>query len=235
LTTVCGLGIIPFAVTGENLENDLAMQVALAETQRDAQISEIRSIRHYILRNPRWKSDGTMDVRMTTFANGKKKYDILGMSVEGIQKQVFLRILEGEVQSAERKVQEGAVTPENYDMRPTGIATVNGRQCRTVDLIPKRRTRFTLEGKACIDTNDMAVVRMEGRTAKSVSFWVGHPYVVQEYRKIGNFWLSANHQSTADVKFLGTTQLFVQYVDYSVTPKNGAMLMACAAACSPNL
>jgi len=103
--------MMPAALAGENLENDLVTQIALAEAQRDAQVSEIRSIRHYILRNPRWKSDGTMEVRMTTFADGKKKYDILAMSVEGIQKQVFLRILEGEVQSPNGSFRKAPLRP----------------------------------------------------------------------------------------------------------------------------
>jgi hypothetical protein len=68
----------------------------------------------------------------------------------------------------------------------------------------------------------MAMVRMEGRTAKNISFWIGKAYVIQEFRKVGEFWYSSKSHSTADVKFLGKTELIIKYLDYAITPKTGA-------------
>jgi hypothetical protein len=48
---------------------------------------------------------------------------------------------------------------------------------------------------------------------------VGRAYVVQEFRKVGDLWYSSLNQSKADVRFLGTTELIIKYLDYSITKK----------------
>ena len=93
-------------------------------------------------------------------------------------------------------------------------------------LVPRTRTRFTLDGHACVDMSDMAMVRMEGRTAKRISFLVGRADVVQEFRKIGEFWYSSTSRSSADVKFLGRTELIITYLDYTITSRTGAVITA---------
>jgi len=63
------------------------------------------------------------------------------------------------------------------------------------------------------------MVRMEGRTTRNMSWLVGRAYVVQEFRKVGDLWYSSLNQSKADVRFLGTTELIIKYLDYSITKK----------------
>ena len=83
-------------------------------------------------------------------------------------------------------------------------------------LKPKRGSKYLIEGKAWIDPNENAIVRVEGRTAKSVSFWIGKPHIIQEFRKVGDVWVSASNRSTSDVKLLGHTELYVEFVNYQV-------------------
>jgi hypothetical protein len=93
-------------------------------------------------------------------------------------------------------------------------------------LVPRIRTRFTLDGHACVDMSDLAMVRMEGRTAKRISFLVGRADVVQKFRKIGEFWYSSESHSTADVRFLGRTELIIKYLNYTITSRTGAVVTA---------
>ena len=75
-----------------------AAKVAAAEQKRDARIREVRAIRRYVLHNPRWKTDAVMTAMMSYDISGQKRYEVLDVRAEGIQKQVFQRILDGEVE-----------------------------------------------------------------------------------------------------------------------------------------
>jgi hypothetical protein len=203
---------------------DLAALVAQAESQRDARIKEVRSLRRYIVRNARWKSDGTMDAMMITSADGSKRYEILAMNADGLRKRILIKVLDGEVEAAANGERDGNVNSTNYELRPLAVA--DNQTCRPVELVPRKRTRFILEGRACVDMSDMAMVHMEGRTAKKISIFVGRAYVVQDFRKMGEFWYSVTTSSSADVTFLGKTELIIQYLSYTITPKTGSTITA---------
>lgn len=196
---------------------DLATLIAQAERNRDATVHEVRSVRQYVVRNARWKTDATMDVRMITAADGSKRYEILGTNAEGLRKTILLRILEGEVNAAAKKDRDGNVNGKNYELRPLPDTPSSGSSCRPVQLVAKNRTRFTFDGHGCVDMKELAMVRMEGRTTQRMSFLVGRAYVVQEFKKVDGLWYSALNQSTADVRFLGPTQLTIRYSDYTIT------------------
>lgn len=205
--------------------SDYAALVAEAESRRDANVREVRSSREYIVRNPRWSADAVMNATMITAADGTKRYEIQSTNAEGMRRKILVKILEGEVHAAADNQRDGSVNAVNYELRPLP-ADAAGQTCRPVQLIPRKRTRFTFDGTGCVDTKDMAMVRMEGRTAKRISFLVGRADIVQEFRKLGDFWYSSTSRSAADVKFLGRTELIIRYVDYVITSKTGAVIVA---------
>jgi len=213
---------------------ELLARLSEASQRRDSSVNEVRSVRRYNLHNPRWEADGVAEVLFTVDSAGHKSYEIISLTVRGIQKEILKRILDGEVEASAKK--ENDFNSANYDVKPTGQKVIDGRECESVELFPKKKSKYLLEGWACIDTTDLAMVHVEGRTASSVSFWVGKPYIVQDFRKVGRYWYSSRSQSTADVKLLGKTELKIEYLDYSIAPKKGAALIACASPhCSTHL
>jgi hypothetical protein len=215
--------------------DNLAARVASAEKARDVRISEVKSIRRYVLHNPRWKKDANATVLFTYQTDGRKRFEVLNMSADGLQQHVLQRILDGEVEVVSKKSEDSSISPENYHITPLGYETMRGRRCMLVNLTPLKKSRTLIEGRAWIDEQESAPVRIEGRTAKSLSFWVGRPYIVQDFRKVGDFWLSSENHSVADVKLIGKTELEISFVDYAVRPKNGDIQIACAGHCSPRL
>jgi hypothetical protein len=214
----------------------LASLVAKADRRRESQlVGEVRSFRRYTLRNPRWKSDSVMEVEVISEGPTNRQYKILSMDAAGIQKKVFLKLLDGEVKNSQTNEEKGWITPENYDLKPIPEAKpINGRPCSWVQLLPKKNSKFIMEGRACIDTVDHALVRLEGRPVKSLSFWVGKPEIIQEFQKHGNFWLYSRLTSTANVRFVGTTELTIDYLDYSGLPAGTATLSHCTTGpCDP--
>ncbi len=215
-----------FAIYLSGEERDLAALIAAAESRRDANVREVRSIREYVVRNARWQSDAIMYATMITSAGGSKRYEIIRTNADGMRRNILVRILEGEVEAAAKQDRDGNVNETNYELRPQSANAQGKQPCRTVTLVPRIRTRFTLDGHGCVDMSDFAMVRMEGRTAKRISFLVGRADVVQEFRKIGEFWYSSTSRSTAEVRFLGRTELIIKYLNYSITSKTGAVVTA---------
>jgi negative regulator of sigma E activity len=197
----------------------LVSQVNEAETRRESDIHKLVSTRRYVMRNKRWEKDAVMDVRMTYESGIGKKFEILAMdNAGGLQKRAFEKILESEVEASKKslEIEDGAITPANYEFTPMGTEIVNGRQCLILQLKPKRKSKYLLDGKAWIDEKEQAIVRVEGRTAHSVSFWIGKPYIAQTFRKVDDVWVSASNRSVSDVKLLGRTELSIDFTEYQI-------------------
>lgn len=197
----------------------LMQRVNAADEARESEVTKIVSTRRYVLHNQRWQKDAVMRVRMISEPGAGKRYEILGMeNAEGLQKKILERILQGEVEASRIRSHEAdtSLTSANYNFVPQGSHVIEGRPCTLVLLKPKRKTKYLIDGKACIDTKENAVLRVEGKTARSVSFWIGSPSIVQSFRKVDGVWVSCSNKSTSDVRFLGSTQLTVDFVEYDI-------------------
>lgn len=194
------------------------MAVQHAEDRRDATVQSLVSTRRYILKNKRWDKDAVLVVRMFSEPATGKHFEIVdAKNVEGLQKRALMKILEAEVE-ASRKASAAAtaVTPQNYDFSVIGKETLDGRECVVLQLSAKSKSKLLLNGKAWVDAEEQAIVQIEGRTAANVSFWIGKPYVIQKFKKVDQVWLSAHNRSVSDVKFLGQTELTIEYLEYEV-------------------
>jgi hypothetical protein len=197
----------------------LVSKVSEAEARRDSNVRGIVSSRRYVLQNQRWEKPAVMEVRMTYKAGVGKTFEILSMeNTGGLQKRALERILESEVEAskASLEIREGAIAAGNYDFTPLGSQNLNGRECLVLELKPKRSSKYLLDGKAWIDPKEHAIVRVEGRTARSVSFWIGKPFIVLDFRKVDDIWVSSANHSVSDVKFLGKTELSVEFTGYKI-------------------
>lgn len=194
-------------------------KVSIADGEREADVAQVICTRRYTLRNKRWNKDGVMQVVIKSDARtGQKQFEILSMQAEGLQKKVFDKVLQAEVEGSRKGNSEGdtSVTTANYDFEFDHIDTTNGRQYVVVRLKPKRSSKFLIAGKAWIDPQENAIVRVEGRTARSVSFWIGKPQIYQSFRKVDGVWVSSANRSVSDVKLLGQTEMNVEFGDYKI-------------------
>ena len=130
---------------------DLAALIADAESRRDSNVREVRSVREYAVRNSHWQADAVMQVTMITSADGTKRYEISSTNAEGMRRTILIKILDGEVQAAAQKDRDGNVNAANYELRPMVASPFGSHECRPVELVPRRRTRFTFKGHGCVD------------------------------------------------------------------------------------
>jgi hypothetical protein len=82
---------------------------------------------------------------------------------------------------------------------------------------PRTKDRFLYRGQIWVDAEDFAVVRLEAESAKNPSFWTGKAEIVQQYRKVSDFWLPAYNHSVTDIRLGGHAELTIDYKDYEIT------------------
>lgn len=210
-------GLFPPLLAGEHAHH-LLTSVRSAESQRDSTVAGLVSTRRYVLRNNRWTSDAVMHVRMTSQPGVPKQFEILEMeNAEGLRKKVFMKLLQGEVEASRSGDSESEITAANYDFVLLGRENVKGRDCIVLQLIPKRKSKVLIEGKAWVDPEESAIIRIEGRTARNISFWIGKAQIEHDFRKVDDIWLLAHNRSVSKVKLFGDTELTIDFLKYDMT------------------
>ena len=206
----------PVALTAEQIVD----RVAKADDRRRDLLLEYTATRRYLLHNPRMKHDAEMLVRVNYRKGQGKFFQVLASGgAEGISRRVFDKLLTGEAEGSHKNNVDRNLSSQNYEFRLIGWEVREEHRCYVLELTPKTKSKYLLNGKAWIDAEDFAVVRIEGRPSASLSFWVGKPYIVQEFQKLGDFWMASRNLSHSETRLLGTSDLTIESSAYRV---NGA-------------
>lgn len=189
-----------------------------ANQVRAARLKDYVSVRRYTLQNQRFGTHAEMTVRMRYRFPGDKQFEILSESGPGpIRNKVFRRMLATELDaSREGAREENQISPRNYAFRLAGTQVLNDRPAYLLDAEPKTPNPLLFRGRIWVDSEDYAVVRIEGTPAKSPSFWVRKTTFVHQYAKFGPFWLATWNESDTDAVVFGRTTVRIEYSDYKI-------------------
>ena len=185
-----------------------------AEESRRQNLGSYSVLRTYSLTASPGKPPAEMEVRLNYHQGGTKTFQILSMrNAEGLRKRVFEHIIDGEAE-ASKHASQTHINSYSYNFAYVGQDQWDGRPCYVLKLIPKRRDKLLIDGQVWVDAADFGVAKITGRPAASLSFWIGKPYLTQEFRKEGRFWLASRNVTLTDVKLFGRTRLTVRYGPY---------------------
>ncbi len=151
-------------------------------------------------------------------APADKQFTIVSQSGSNlIVNRVFKKLLETEKETADAESESRtAVTEDNYGFELLGREDVSGRPSYILKVEPKTGNKLLYRGKIWVDAADFAVAKIEAEPAKKPSFWISNTVVHHTYRKIGEFWLPEQNESTSEVRLGGHAVLSIQYRDYKV-------------------
>jgi len=175
-------------------------------------------VRHYVLRNSRFNRDAEMEVRAIRNAQGGLEFTILKLSGS---EHIFRQILEGEATLSRLPAATGTLEVRNYEFKLVGRETIGAHLCHVLQLIPRRKSKYLLEGRVWIDAVSFGLVRLEGRPTASLSFLVGRPLILQDFEKVSGAWVVLASHTTASTRLLGTTQLSIEHRDRQFTADAG--------------
>lgn len=118
-------------------------------------------------------------------------------------------ILAGERDAVARgEIARSALAPCNYEFRVHGVDE-NG--LAKVLLAPKRKERVLVSGAMFLRPADGELVRVQGRLAKSPSFWVKTVDIVRTYERIEGSVMPVALETTAQIRMFGTATLTMTY------------------------
>jgi hypothetical protein len=190
------------------------------DTQRQSTLHGYTAARRYVLENPRRHKHAEMLVKMECLEDGGKRFETVSASGWGAARNhVFPKLLESESEASLPSARErSSITPQNYSFAVTGQENVNQRPAWVIAITPKTQNKYLVEGKIWVDLEDYAIVRIEGKPARSPSFWIKSVQFTHTYRKNGSFWWPESNRSVSDVRIVGTNILTIEYFDYAPTP-----------------
>jgi hypothetical protein len=207
----------------EALPTDIEIgdRITATELQRLYNLREYEVVRKYKLCNPHLKQDAVMTVRLMYQKGIGKSFEVVDIkNAEGMSRSVLQKLIDSEAESSRRPSQdELQVSTANYKFHVSGTGIHNSRRCYIVELIPKRKSKYLIQGYAWVDANEFALLRVQGRPSANLSFWVGKPEIVQDFEKVGQFWMAAHNRSESHSTILGSSVLTIDYFDYQVTPE----------------
>ncbi len=212
-------GFLTCAATPD--EEDLARRIDQAVFRQQALLESYSDLEHYTLRNSRLKDTAEMVVRTEYHQDKGKTFHVISETGPAILRiRVFKSLLVDEQDRSNGEMKrESSVTSANYRMRLAGRTTFENRPCYILELIPKRKTKYLLSGRAWVLADDYSLVRIEGKTAASVSFWTGKPFIVREYQKIDGFWVAKKTQATTSDWLTGRSDLMIEHSQYAIVAR----------------
>jgi hypothetical protein len=138
-------------------------------------------------------------------------YDVTAEGGSGLVRSKVLRaVLEGEREViAQGESARSALALSNYAFQPNGV---DDEGLANILLSPKRKERVLVSGTMFLQPEHGDLVRLEGRLAKSPSFWVRNVQIVRSYKRIDGVVVPITLESTAHVRMLGPASLRMTYL-----------------------
>jgi hypothetical protein len=219
LTVLLALGLAAQDTPPPPAVEQIVDRMVRADESRAAALGGYTGVRRYRFENKRLNKRAEIVVRTTCARNGVKTFEVVSESGSAfVRSHILLKMIEAETESSQKDDrQQSRILPQNYDFRLIGTDASEGRPAYLLDLIPKTKNKFLIQGRIWVDAEDYAITRIEGSPAKNPSFWIKSVKIVHRYNKTGRFWLPVLNSSLAEARVFGPTDVMIEYSDYVVT------------------
>jgi hypothetical protein len=206
--------------------NEVMAKVLLRDTQRELESGGYVGHRRYVFDNEKMHKHAELFADVSCDSAGTKQFSVITEDGwKAAHKHVLRKMLESETETSTPTIRpKTRLTSDNYTFAMVKSEVMDGRLTYVIDVTPKRRDKYLIEGRVWIDAQDFATVRVEGKPAKNPSFWTRSVQFVQQYRKRGSYWFPSSTLSITEARLFGTTKVNINYFDYQ--PNSSAVLDA---------
>jgi hypothetical protein len=169
-----------------------------------------RALRHMDARNERLNKTAWMDVWTEADSDGGFRYTVVAEGgSQHIRSKVFLESLEKEREMyASGETTRGALTLENYIFEDEGAA-LDGLSA--LGVTPRRKDILLVDGSIFLNPEDGDLVRIEGRLAKTPSFWIRQVQIVRSYQRIAGARMAVATEAVANIRLMGRATFRMTY------------------------
>jgi len=170
--------------------------------------TQFRALRRLEAHNDKFEKSAWMDVWTEGDASGFRYAIVSEEGSDYIRSKVFRTTLETERKMWSAGSDQAALTLANYVFEERG-AQADGLTLLT--MTPKRKDVMLVDGSLYLNPHDGELVRVEGRLAKSPSFWTRRVEIVRWYRRIAGFRVPTSLESVANVRVAGVSTFRMSY------------------------
>ena len=197
--------------------NEIVAKMIERDNQRQAALHGYTAARRYILENSRHHKRAEMLVMVRCLGDGSKEFQTISAAGWGTARHhIFPKLLESESEASRPEIRDRSrIIPENYWFEMVGRDSVNGHPTYVIAIAPKTPNKYLVEVRIWVDADEYAIVRIDGKAAKSPSFWIKSIQFVHTYQKSELFWFPVCDRSVTDARILGPTKVSIEYFDYS--------------------
>jgi hypothetical protein len=153
------------------------------------------------------KHQGWMDVDTAMTPAGFTWTVLVEGGSERTRNKVFRELLQAEAQSVRSGSHDAALTPANYEFLPMDSP---GSSQIKIRVKPLRADPRLIDGVLTV-SSDGSPLMLEGKLAKSPSFWVKSVTVVNRYDRFAGVVLPVAVESIADLKIVGQSTFSMRY------------------------
>jgi outer membrane lipoprotein-sorting protein len=186
------------------------------DAQRQSDLKGYSATRRYVAVNKSRRAEMTVHVECA--GDGAKQFTILSEEGSGsIRKHVFQKLLSEETEASRRGTRYNTrLIPANYDFQILGQETIASGPAYVLEVLPKTRNKYLINGRIWVDSNDYSIVRIEGEPARNPSFWVHSVHFVHTYQKVGQFWFASSTDTKSEIRIFGESELTIENADYKL-------------------
>jgi len=212
----------PANAAAEQDLRDIVAKMESAAVRQHSRLCGYSVVRRYTLQNKHLHPNAQMEVLLTYDRGKGKHFKILSMKAKGVARRSLNKLLKSELKTSKEQRDNNAVDDSNYEFTFLGEKSCGNRECYELQLKPRRKTKYFIDGIAEVSTEDYAIVQIVGHLAKSPSFWIKRPKIDLRFEKIDGFWMPSYNQSTTRVLFFGKVDLTIEYSAYRLRACEGA-------------
>ena len=166
--------------------------------------------------------DARVKAQITVVPPSDHDYKIIEAQGSDRGEKVVRKILEHEAAAEKLNPSPTAIVHDNYDFTDVGRQMFEGVLCYVIGLKPKRQEPSLVEGHAWIDPNTFVIRKIEGKLAKSPSWWVKDVDVVVNFGEIGGLWIQTASHAVADVRVIGRYTVLARALDVQTATSEAA-------------
>jgi len=200
------------------------MEQARARNKQTPPFQVTREYKLFHGDEPQPASDVKAEINVT--GPTQRDYKIVASNGSDRGERVVRKILDHEVQSEKMTPPPSAIISENYNFNLEGRQEFEGVNCYVLGLKPQRQEPGLIEGRAWVDPVTFDLRKIEGKLAKSPSFWVREVNVSVNFGEMGGIWTQVASHAVADVRVLGKYTVQGQVLDLQASTAVASNLSA---------
>lgn len=178
--------------------------------RQDEPLTSYRALRRLEAHNPRYKKHGWIEAWTSLNPPDGFRFEIVAEGGSSyVRDKVLRKALEREAEAhARAETRSAAIAPANYAFAESR-SDVDGMV--EVSIEPVRKDPLLVRGRIYLTLEDADLVKIEGRLAKTPSFWTRRVEVTRRYRRIEGVRVPIATDSVADILFAGRSTFTMSY------------------------